>query len=89
LTVYPQFFPAKDSKKIRKRLKKVMKAAGEVRDRDIALQLGKLGNLPKDSPAIDGLRRQRKQAAKELAGSLPAWSKRNVFPKWRRKLHLS
>ena len=43
LKVYPQFFPAKESKKIRKRLKKVMKAAGEVRDRDIALQFGETG----------------------------------------------
>ena len=43
LKVYPQFFPAKESKKIRKRLKKVMKAAGEVRDRDIALESGETG----------------------------------------------
>ena len=89
LTVYPQFFPAKESKKIRKRLKKVMKAAGDVRDRDIALHLGKTAKLPKDSPVIDGLRRQRKQAAKELVGDLQPWSKRNVFPKWRRRLCLS
>lgn len=89
LIVYPQFFPDKDSKKIRKRLKKVMKAAGEVRDRDIALHLGKAASLPKESPVIDGLRRQRKQAAKELAENLQPWSKRNVFPKWRRRLCLS
>jgi CHAD domain-containing protein len=89
LKVYPQFFPAKESKKIRKRLKGVMKAAGEVRDRDIALQLGKLAELPKDSPVADGLRRQRKQSAKELVGSLQPWSKRSVFPKWRRRLCLS
>ncbi len=89
LHVYPQFFPAKESKKIRKRLKKVMKAAGEVRDRDIALHLGKQADLPKDSPVIDGLRRERKQAAKGLTGSLQPWSKRSVFPKWRRKLCLS
>ena len=89
LKVYPQFFPAKESKKIRKRLKKVMKAAGEVRDRDIALNLGKQAELPKDGPVIEGLRRQRKHAAKELAGSLQPWTKRSVFPKWRRKLCLS
>jgi CHAD domain-containing protein len=89
LRVYPQFFPAKESKKIRKRLKKVMSAAGEVRDRDIALNLGKQADLPKDSPVIDGLRRQRKQAAKGLTGSLQPWSKRSVFPKWRRRLCLS
>jgi CHAD domain-containing protein len=89
LKVYPQFFPAKESKKIRKRLKKVMKVAGEVRNRDIALHLGKQAELAKDSVVIDGLRRQRKQAAKELTGSLQAWSKRNVFPKWRRRLSLS
>lgn len=89
LKVYPQFFPAKESKKIRKRLKKVMKAAGEVRDRDIALTLGKQAELSKDGPIVDGLRRQRKHAAKELAGTLQPWSKRSVFPKWRRRLCLS
>jgi CHAD domain-containing protein len=89
LSVYPQFFPSKESKKIRKRLKKVMKVAGDVRDRDIALHLGKQANLPKGSPVLDGLRKQRKQAAKELAGRLHPWSKRNVFPKWRRRLSLA
>jgi CHAD domain-containing protein len=89
LSVYPQFFPTKESKKIRKRLKKVMKAAGEVRDRDIALHLGKQANLSKEGPVLEGLRRQRKQAAKDLAGSLQAWSKRNMFSKWRRRLSLA
>jgi CHAD domain-containing protein len=89
LKVYPQFFPAKESKKIRKRLRKVMKAAGAVRDRDIALNLGKQAELPKDSPVVDGLRRQRKQAAKDLTTMLQPWSRRSVFPKWRRRLCLS
>jgi CHAD domain-containing protein len=89
LKVYPQFFPVKESKKIRKRLKRVMKAAGQVRDRDIAVNMGKQANLPKDAAVLDGLRRQRKQAARELTGTLQPWSKRNVFPKWRRKLCLS
>ena len=89
LHVFPQFFPAKESKKIRKRFKKIMKIAGEVRNRDIALNLGKQAELPKDSPVLDGLRRERKQAAKALAESLQPWSKRNAFPKWRRKLCLS
>lgn len=89
LSIYPQFFPSKESKKVRKRLKKVLKAAGEVRDRDIALYLGKQAELPKDSPVLDGLRKQRKQAAKDLAESLQRWSKRNMFPKWRRKLSLA
>ncbi len=89
LKIHPQFFPSKESKKIRKRLKKVMKVAGAVRDRDIALHLGKQAELPKDSPVLDGLRKQRKQAAKELAVSLETWSKRNTFPKWRRRLSLA
>jgi CHAD domain-containing protein len=89
LNVYPQFFPTNESKKIRKRLKKVMKVAGEVRDRDIALHLGRQANLPKGSPVLDGLRKQRKQAAKDLSGSLDPWSKRSVFPKWRRRLSLA
>lgn len=89
LQVFPQCFPAKESKKIRKRFKKVMSIAGEVRDRDIALSLGKQAELPKDSPVLDGLRRERKQAAKELSEALLPWSKRNAFPKWRRKLCLS
>jgi CHAD domain-containing protein len=89
LSVYPQFFPTKESKKIRKRLRKVMKVAGEVRDRDIALHLGKQANLPKESPVLEGLRKQRKQASKELAEKLHSWSKRNVFPKWRRRLSLA
>lgn len=89
LQVYSQFFPAKPSKKIRKRLKGILKAAGEVRDRDIALNLGKEAKLPKNASALEELRRQRKQAAKELALSLQPWSKRSTFPKWRRRLCLS
>jgi CHAD domain-containing protein len=69
LQVLPECFPAKRSHKARKRLKRILKAAGAVRDRDIALSLVESPQLA----AEDGggsLVEERDQAARELRRAL-------------------
>ena len=46
LAVFHQFFPRGQAKKIRKRLHQIMQVAGEIRNRDIALELFEKSGLP-------------------------------------------
>ena len=70
LQVLPECFPAKRSQKARKRLKRILKAAGAVRDRDIALSLV---TSPEHVAVEDGggsLVEERDRAAGELRRAL-------------------
>lgn len=79
-------FPRKQSRKIRRRLKKIMVQAGRVRDRDVALKwIGKVApSAP--SPLAHKLEAQRKKAAQTLTASLQRWEHRNSCHKWRKAL---
>jgi len=79
-------FPAGESRRIRRRLKKIMTQAGDVRDCDVALSLlvepfcGEAGEL------IDHFRAQRERAARTLTASLKRWVRRGSSSKWRSDL---
>jgi len=83
LVVLKQCFPRKESRKVRRVLKKIRAQAGTVRDHDIALRL-----LKKLAPAGSGLpvrelRSARDEASRALAASLKSWVRRNLSAKWR------
>jgi CHAD domain-containing protein len=73
-------------KKIRRRLKKIMVLAGEVRNCDVALKLLTRPELG----ASDALRSEfpvrRKAAERNLLASLRRWKERNLSSRWRRGL---
>ncbi|MBZ5581796.1 MAG: CHAD domain-containing protein [Acidobacteriia bacterium] len=81
-------FSVKESRKIRRKLKKIMAQAGTVRDHDIALRLvAKL--VPSTSNAMASqFRTERKESAETLAVSLKRWLRRNSSAKWREALEV-
>ncbi len=85
LAAFDSYFPAKEAKKIRRRLKKIMGLAGDVRDRDIAL-----GLLSKSKVApvalLSSFRKQRKEAERDLTVALKAWLERHSYSAWRTAL---
>lgn len=88
LRVFAQFYPAGSWKKIRRKLADLMQAAGNVRDRDIALQLlAKAGEPQGDAMAVR-LENERRQAAVQLRNKLRRLRTGNFSHKWRTQLEL-
>ena len=88
LRVFAAFFPAREVKKIRRRLRAILDAAAEVRDRDIALELCDRAGIPPDAPlraAFETARREAEQAFKDL---LKECERRGFSARWRSRLHL-
>jgi len=86
LGVFKSCFPGKETRKIRRRTKKLMTLAGAVRNFDIALKL--LGKSP--SPDAAGLRpklqTQRKESGRVLIGALKRRIEKKSSLKWRSAL---
>lgn len=83
LAVFKQFFRARERRKIRRNLKETMSFAGEVRDRDIAIEL-LAGMRSTEAAAIEAkLRVQRKEAETVLLAVLRRWGARKSSSKWR------
>jgi CHAD domain-containing protein len=88
LRVFAQFYPAGSPKKIRRQLADWMKAAGGVRDRDIALQLLAQAGVPREAELAVRLEDERRQAGKELLRELRRFRTHNLSRKWRDQLQL-
>lgn len=88
LKEFREFLPRKEARKIRKSLDGIMSLAGSIRDRDIAIELGAMANLPPESPFLAALAQQRREAMDQLALSLKPWAKQKRTVKWRQRLRL-
>lgn len=86
LHIFDQFFPG--HKKIHRRLHKIMELSGEIRNRDIALDLLKQGGVPARSALPVRLLRERKEFQGELMASFDRWGERNLSRKWGSRLGL-
>lgn len=86
IAVFRPCFPGKDLRKIRRRLKDVMKAAGEVRDCDVALKLLAKSRMPDSSVVQSKVRNRRREAARVLVVELKRWTDRQMSIKWRAAL---
>ncbi|HTM48772.1 MAG TPA: CHAD domain-containing protein [Bryobacteraceae bacterium] len=89
LVVFKSCFPARDVKKIRRKLEEMMIPAREIRDCELALSM-----IPKVTPgraaALKGqLERRRKDAERILTGTLRRWMERKASLKWRNRLQPS
>lgn len=88
LRAFSPFYPGRSWKKVRRNLRVVMTAAGEVRDRDIYAALLSKARLDAQSPAFQRLAEERAEAARELSTLLETWGRRNTVKKWRAQLEL-
>jgi CHAD domain-containing protein len=75
-------FSGRDVKKVKRRLKRIMALAGDVRDCDIAIELlSKFKAAP--APLLSSFHKRRKEAAADLTSALKRWSERRTYSKWR------
>jgi len=88
LALFAQFYPGRSRKGLKKELKGVMKACGEVRDRDIALRLLADAGAPATSAVARRLAGERKEAARRLRSALKHWNNRRFSSQWRARLGL-
>ncbi|MEO7143561.1 MAG: CHAD domain-containing protein [Bryobacteraceae bacterium] len=88
LELFAPFFPQKERKKVRKRLRQMMDAAGKVRNYDVVMDLaGGLG-LASSDPVTRKLRETRDGLARELATLLKKFTRRDFSSRWRNRLGL-
>jgi CHAD domain-containing protein len=79
-------FPGESVRAIRVRLKGIMGAAGDVRDRDIAAELVGQMDAPESGLLASRFRSERKKAAAVLSGLLKGWVDGQVAAEWGRVL---
>ncbi len=79
-------FPKKDARKGRRVLKKIMTAAGEVRNCDIALKFLSRWREADDEHLHSELETRRKESAQDLSTQLKEWTDRQMLAKWRATL---
>jgi CHAD domain-containing protein len=86
LRAFAGIVPAKQAKRIRKEMKVLMDLAGEVRTRDIALELfTAAGVAPSSAPCVR-LALEREEAIAELAGLAVQWQGGGFAQRWRAAL---
>ncbi len=86
LRVFAQFYPDDSWKRIRRRLARLMKMAGEVRDRDIARELLAHAGVAPRAAIVARLEAERGKARHELLQEIRRWKNRNFYRKWRSRL---
>ena len=89
LRVFAPFYPGDSRKKIRRQLAELMQAAGQVRDRDIALQLLAEAGIPPRATVATRLAAERRKASRELLLEIRRWKARSFSRKWRSRLELN
>jgi len=88
LRAFSQFYPGRSWKKVRRKLHELMAATGEVRDRDIAVELLLKAGIESEASAIRILEEERCSAAQHLSTVLHHWQERSLSRKWRGELGL-
>ena len=86
LGVFKSCFPGKETRKIRRRTKKLMTLAGAVRNYDIALKLVSQSRIEEAASLKPKLESQRKESARVLIGALKRRIERKSSLKWRTAL---
>ena len=86
LGVFKSCFPGKETRKIRRRTKKLMTLAGAVRNFDIALKLVSKSRIDEAASLKPKLESQRKESARVLIGALKRRIERKSSLKWRTAL---
>jgi CHAD domain-containing protein len=85
LSVFADFFPAWEVKKVKRRLKRMMKLTSQIRDRDITLEF--LADV-KHTAHRRRFERERAVYEREFSEMVRRWSARDFSAKWRNGLSL-
>jgi CHAD domain-containing protein len=88
LRLFSQFYPGNSAKKARRRLEGMMKAAGAVRDMDIALELVVEAGVAKRTALAQRLAEERRKAKHQLLSEVRDWKAQGYSRKWRSSLSL-
>ncbi len=83
LKVFAPAFPSSAVRQIDKKLRKILEAAGELRNLDIAIELLKDSDLPKAAELIREIGKDRLSQAEEFSEAL---EKLDIVEKWKSKL---
>jgi CHAD domain-containing protein len=86
LGIFKSCFPGKETRKIRRRTKKLMTLAGTVRNFDIALKLLSKSRIEEAASLRPKLESQRKESGRVLTGALKRRIERKSSLKWRTAL---
>ena len=86
LRVFKPVFPGQERKKFRRKLKRIMELAGEVRNFDIALKLLKKSKSNAAQPLQSTFKKRRKRAARAFAKALRRWIDQRLPSEWRSRL---
>ena len=85
LRMFSQYLPPHAVKRVRKQLRHIMDLAGEVRNRDITIELLAEAKIP---TAIEAVQAERDVAARILAAELERWCEDHEAIHWRAALEL-
>ena len=88
LRVFAPFYPDGSWKKIRRRIAKLLAAAGAVRDCDIAIELVGRAGVARRSAMVTQLAAQRRKAGRDLLVEVRHWKHRDFPKRWRHRLEL-
>ncbi len=78
LRVFAQFYPDRGWKKLRRRLRGLMDAAGAVRDLDIAIGLLGEAGVPGGAAVVVRLRGERRKRGRALLAEVRRWRGRRL-----------
>ena len=88
LRAFAQFYPGRSWKKVRAELADLLHAAGEVRDRDIALEMLAKAGVARRSVIVARLEAARTEAHAELVEEIRDWRDRRIVIQWRSRLEV-
>ena len=83
LGIFKNHFPAREVKKIKRRLKDLMDLSSDVRDCDIATKILARSGLSGAAPLKTKIAARRKEGLAQLVTALRRWGARNTSSKWR------
>lgn len=88
LGAFDEFLPKRRTRLVRKQLRGLLRAAGAVRDRDIAIELLSATGAAEEDTLLAQLLAERQQAAADLTGELRILEKQGYSARWRDALEL-
>jgi CHAD domain-containing protein len=88
LKVFAPFYPDGSWKRIRRRISRLLTAAGAVRDCDIAIELALRSGVSRRSAMIVQLAAQRRKSGRDLLLEIRRWKGRDYPRQWRSRLEL-
>lgn len=88
LDTFEEFFPSAEQKRIVKDVRTIFRLAGEVRNRDITLELVDEAGMDGVLAMQESIRSERAEAMLHLIEALRIWVRQDFSSRWRESLNL-